>query len=195
MAILLYGSGLRLLECARLRVKDVDLGYREIRIREAKGNRDRVTVLPAAARPELERHLESVRLQHRADLCQGAGHVELPSSLARKYPGAETEWGWHWLFPASRLARDPRSQRVLRHHLHETRIQRAIRRARVQAGIAKRASPHTLRHSFATHLLEDGADIRTIQTLLGHRSLKTTMVYTHVVDRGPLGTQSPLDRL
>ena len=195
IASLLYGGGLRLLECLRLRVKDVDFGRRQIVVREGKGNRDRATLLPRAAEAALAEQLAASRLLYDADRAAGVPGVELPYALARKYPTAGVEWPWHWVFAAPNLSSDPRSDLRRRHHLTETGPQRAIRAAALRAGIAKRVSPHTFRHSFATHLLEDGSDIRTVQTLLGHRDLKTTMIYTHILDRGPLGARSPLDRI
>jgi integron integrase len=195
MAVLLYGAGLRLLECARLRVKDVDFGANQLVVRKGKGDRDRVTMLPAAAHDPLVRHLVRVRRQHEADVRHGAGWVELPLALGRKYPQAGREIGWQWVFPATRtyVERDTGQRR--RHHLHESVLQRAVRQAVARAGIAKPASCHTFRHSFATHLLEDGYDIRTVQQLLGHRDVATTMIYTHVLNRGPAAVRSPIDRL
>jgi len=194
-ATLLYGSGLRLLECLQLRVKDLDLERREIRVRAGKGDRDRVTMLPDVARTALARHLRRVRERHDADLETGAGWVSLPGGLARKYPNAGQEWAWQWVFPGTRVHRDPVSGRGWRHHLHESSVQRAVKEAVRRAGISKKASCHTFRHSFATHLLESGYDIRTVQELLGHRNVRTTMIYTHVLNRGGLGVRSPADDL
>ena len=195
MAVLLYGAGLRLLECARLRVKDVDFVANQIVVRSGKGDRDRVTLLPAAVCPALQRHLARVRTQHERDLRGGAGWVELPHALARKYPDAGREWPWQWVFPATRTYIDRTSGHRRRHHLHETVMRRAVHQAVREVGLSKPASCHTFRHSFATHLLEDGYDIRTVQELLGHRDVRTTMIYTHVLNRGPAGVRSPLDGL
>jgi integron integrase len=192
MAALLYGSGLRLLECAQLRIKDVDLQRRELTVRAGKGAKDRITVLPAGLHEPLRRQIERVRRLHERDLRDGVS-VELPARLALKYPAAAREWGWRWLFPASRTYVDRGSGEVRRHHLHETVLQRAFHSAVRAAGLAKPASCHTLRHSFATHLLETGYDIRTIQELLGHEDVKTTMIYAHVLNKGGRGVHSPLD--
>lgn len=193
VASLLYGAGLRLLECLTLRVKDVDLAARELRIRRPKGGRDRVAPLPDACADPLRAQLAAVRTLHEADLRAGFGSVALPDALARKRPGAARELGWQWVFPASRRYRDRAAGTERRHHLHESAVQRAVKRSVREAGLAKPASCHTLRHSFATHLLAAGYDIRTVQELLGHRSVQTTMVYTHVLMRGGLGVRSPLD--
>ena len=194
-ALLLYGGGLRLLETLRLRVKEFDFGANQITIRDGKGQKDRVTMLPAAAKDPLLDHLKQVRRIHQQDLSHGFGHVYLPDALARKYPNAEREWGWQYVFPAASLSMDPRSGSKRRHHLDESVVQRSMKEAVGQAGLNKQASPHTLRHSFATHLLEDGYDIRTVQELLGHQDVRTTMIYTHVLNRGGRGVLSPADKL
>ena len=195
VARLLYGSGLRLLECLNLRVKDIDFDRSAITVRQGKGNRDRQTILPAPLRASLCRQLKAVRLQHQSDMAVGAGYVELPNALSEKIRGADRDWPWQWIFPATRTYEHATTGKLRRHHLHETVIQRDVKQAVRQAGLSKRATPHTFRHSFATHLLEDGYDIRTIQNLLGHKDVRTTMIYTHVLGRGPLGVQSPLDAL
>jgi integron integrase len=195
MASLLYGAGLRLLECATLRVKDVDLGGGQLIVRRAKGQKDRVTLLPETLIDALRGHLLVVKSQHDGDLADDAGFVALPRALRVKYPNAAREWPWQWVFPATRLYVDSETGERRRHHLHETVLQRGVRAAVRMAGLAKAVSCHTFRHSFATHLLESGYDVRTIQKLLGHRDLRTTMVYTHVVNRGPFGVKSPLDLL
>lgn len=195
MAALMYGTGMRLMECVRLRVQDVDFDYRQITVRHGKGGKDRVVPLPARLAQTLRAHLLTVKEQHRADLAAGQGEVYLPTALARKYPNAARSWGWQYVFPASRVSRDPRGERVGRHHIHETGLQKAIRQAAVRAGINKRVTSHTLRHCFATHLLESGRDIRTVQELLGHADVSTTMIYTHVLNKGGLAVTSPLDQL
>jgi integron integrase len=195
MGVLLYGAGLRLLECCRLRVKDVDFAANYIVVRSGKGDRDRVAPLPVAVLPALQRQVARVRSLHDRDVRAGAGWVELPYALGRKYPNAGRELAWQWVFPASRMYREPETDQRRRHHLHETVVQRAVYLAVRAAGLTKPATCHTFRHSFATHLLEDGYDIRTVQELLGHRDVRTTMVYTHVLNRGPAGVRSPLDAL
>ncbi len=193
MAQLLYGSGLRLMECVRLRVKDVDFAQHLIVVRDGKGEKDRVTMLPESLVESLQVHLQSVRLLHEEDLARGYGAVYLPYALERKYPNAGREWIWQYVFPASKLSKDPRSGEVRRHHIHESSLQKAVRKAAQLAGLPKRVTCHTFRHSFATHLLEAGYDIRTVQELLGHKDVRTTMIYTHVLNRGRLAVRSPLD--
>lgn len=195
IARLLYGTGMRLLECLRLRVQDVEFERRTIMVRRGKGNKDRAVPLPDSLAGPLRDHLEEVRHLHAADLAQGRGEVQLPDALAVKYPNAAREWAWQFVFPSGRLSVDPRSGATRRHHLHEDSVQKAIRAAVVRAGIERRASCHSLRHSFATHLLERGQGIRTVQELLGHADVSTTMIYTHVLNRGGSGVLSPLDSL
>jgi integron integrase len=194
-AALLYGSGLRVSECLSLRVKDIDLDRREIIVRSGKGEQDRVTMLPESLGPELRAHLQLVQAQHQRDLALGQGRAPLPHALAVKYPNASREWAWQFVFPAHGLAQDPRSDdgTLYRWHIHESTVQRAVRAAAQKAGITKHVTPHTFRHSFATHLLENGYDIRAVQELLGHSDVKTTMIYTHVLNRGPKAVRSPLD--
>ncbi len=192
---LLYGSGLRLTECLELRVKDLDFSRNQITVRAGKGRRDRVTMLPGVVKAKLAAHLEAVRRLHEEDVRAGFGRVVLPDAVARKYPGAAASWSWQFVFPASRVCRDPRYGPPTRFHLHESAVQRVVTAAVRRAGLTKRANCHTFRHSFATHLLEAGYDIRTVQELLGHRDVSTTMVYTHVLNRGGLGVRSPADRL
>jgi integron integrase len=195
MALLLYGAGLRLMECTQLRIKDLDFANHQILVRSGKGGKDRATILPVSLVPQLQRHLAAVRQLHRSDLAAGAGWVELPDALGRKYPNAGREWGWQWVFPAARMYHDRSTGQHRRHHTHETTVQRAVRTAAFRAGITKRVSCHTLRHSFATQLLLAGYDIRTLQELLGHKDLSTTALYTHVLRLGPGTVRSPVDNL
>jgi len=191
---LLYGSGLRLMECLRLRVKDLDFTYGQLTVRDGKGEKDRVTMVPESLRQPLERHLQKVRMLHEDDLKAGFGEVHLPYALAKKYPRAAKEWGWQYVFPAPNFSIDPRSGRKRRHHLSDNAVQAAVKKAIRAANTSKPGSCHTFRHSFATHLLEDGYDIRTVQELLGHKDVRTTMIYTHVLNRGGRGVRSPLDQ-
>ncbi len=193
MAQLLYGSGLRLMECLRLRVKDLDFGLHQLTVRDGKGMHDRVTMLPDSLTNPLREHLAGVRRIHAQDLADGYGEVYLPFALARKSPGAARAWGWQYIFPADQRALDPRGGVMRRHHVHESALQRAVKDAVRASEVTKHASCHTFRHSFATHLIESGYDIRTVQELLGHADVKTTMIYTHVLNRGGRGVRSPLD--
>ncbi|WP_024296699.1 integron integrase [Methylomicrobium lacus] len=195
IASLLYGTGMRIMECLRLRVQDVDMKRKEILIRDGKGAKDRVTMLPIALVQPLQAHLTNVRELHESDLAAGYGAVYLPHALERKYPNAAREWCWQYVFPAGKLSTDPRSGAVRRHHVQEQAIQRAVKQAVRAADLTKAATPHTFRHSFATHLLEGGYDIRTVQELLGHADVSTTMIYTHVLNKGGRGVKSPLDNL
>lgn len=190
---LLYGSGLRLMEALRLRVKDVDVEARSLLVREAKGNKDRVTMLPVSLLEPLERQLGVARAFYEQDKADGFAEVFMPDALARKYPSAARSWSWQYVFPQAKRSLDPRSQRVRRHHVLKGGVQRSMRQVVQKLGLVKPASPHTLRHSFATHLIEAGYDIRTVQELLGHKDVKTTMIYTHVLNSGPKGVRSPLD--
>ncbi len=194
MASLLYGSGLRLMECHKLRIQDIDFDYAQLLVRDGKGGKDRMTILPRSLHEPLKSHLKKLQALHTADLELGYGEATLPQALARKYPGAGRQWCWQYLFPSSTRIQHPQSGVWLRHHSDESVLQKAVKEARWRAGINKQGSCHTLRHSFATHLLESGTDIRTIQELLGHQSLNTTMIYTHVLNRGGQGVISPLDR-
>jgi len=193
-AALLYGTGLRLLECLRLRVQDLDFDRKQIFVRNGKGQKDRLTVFPANLRDPLSKHLERVRALHAKDRSEGFGRVMLPEALEGKYPNAPLEWHWQWVFPSTQRSIDPRSGIERRHHQDESGLQKAVRKAARTVGIRKTVGPHTLRHCFATHLLDSGYDIRTIQALLGHVSVETTMIYTHVLNTGP-GVRSPLDSL
>jgi integron integrase len=193
MAKILYGSGLRLMECVRLRLKDIDFGNRQIIVRDGKGEDDRLTVLPDSLITALQRQIQTVQRIHQTDLGDGFGEVHLPYALARKYPNAARETAWQYLFPSSNLSIDPATKKTMRHHIDESLLQKAVRAAAKAAGVQKHVTPHTFRHSFATHLLQNGYDIRTIQELLGHKDVKTTMIYTHVLQRGGLAVKSPLD--
>jgi integron integrase len=195
ISIWLYGAGLRLEECLKLRVKDIDFDRNQITVSCGKGQKDRATMLPSAVVESLRKHLANVRRVHDGDLKDGFGRVVLPDALERKYPSAATDWGWQFVFPASRICRDPRWGPPSRFHLHQSAVQKAIAMAVRRSGIVKRVGPHTLRQCFATHLLEDGYDIRTVQDLLGHKDVSTTMIYTHVLNRGALAVKSPADRL
>ena len=195
MASLLYGAGLRLMECLRLRVQDIDFSLNEITVRNGKGAKDRVTMLPEALKPPLRDQLRRARAVHERDLADGWGRVVLPDALDRKYPNAPAEWRWQWVFPQATRWKDTRTGQQGRHHVHETVLQRAVKDATRRSGVTKRVSCHTMRHSFATHLLESGYDIRTIQELLGHRDVSTTMIYTHVLNKGGRGVRSPFDHL
>lgn len=192
IASLLYGGGLRLSECLNLRVKDVDFDYKNITVRNGKGEKDRITILPITVITELKNHLNKVYKQHKSDLMKGKGETILPYALKRKYPNAGKEFGWQYVFPADKFIKDKNTGVIFRYHIHESTVQRNVKVAIKEAGVIKSGHPHTFRHSFATHLLEDNYDIRTIQELLGHKSVKTTMIYTHVLNRGT-GVKSPLD--
>jgi len=194
MASLMYGAGLRLMECLQLRVQDLDLSRGEILVRDGKGAKDRITMLPDSLKAMLRKHLQRVKEVHERDVAVGWGRVRLPDALDRKYPSAPRDWRWQWVFPQEKRWKNRETGEEGRHHVDESIVQRAVKEAVLEAGITKRASCHTFRHSFATHLIEDGYDIRTVQELLGHRDVRTTMVYTHVLNRGPGGVRSPLDQ-
>lgn len=195
MANILYGAGLRLMECARLRIKDVDFDYRQIVVRDGKGRKDRITMLPNVIEDLLRKHIDKVKIIHERDLEEGFGEVYMPYALERKYPNANKEWGWQYVFPARKRSLDPRSGKIRKHHIDEKSIQRAVKKAVKAAKVSKPGSCHSLRHSFATHLLEVGYDIRTVQELLGHKDLRTTMIYTHVLNKGGKAVISPADIL
>jgi integron integrase len=193
MARLIYGSGMRLMECVRLRVKDIDFAQHQLVVRSGKGDKDRITILPDSLHPPLQQHLQYVKQLHTGDLAYGHGNVYLPNALARKYPNAGREWGWQYVFPAAHLSNDPRSGQLRRHHCDESGLQKSVKAATREVRLTKPATCHTLRHCFATHLLEAGYDLRTIQELLGHKDIRTTMIYAHVLNRGGRGVRSPLD--
>jgi len=195
MASLMYGAGLRLMECLRLRVQNIDFAANQITVRDGKGFKDRITMMPEVAKGQLLRHLKNIKRIHERDLAEGYGRVQMPYALARKYPNAGQEWIWQWIFPQANRWFNPRSGQQGRHHVDESLVQKAVKAAVRRAGISKRATCHTFRHSFATHLLADGYDIRTVQELLGHKDVKTTMIYTHVLNRGGQGVRSPIDSL
>ena len=195
MAQLMYGSGLRLMECVRLRIQDLDFSADQLTVRSGKGNKDRLTMLPVEIQSGLREHLKRVKLIHDRDLAEGYGNVYIPPALARKYPSASKQWIWQYVFPAISRSKDPRSGEIRRHHIHSTAFQKALKKAVRLSGITKRVTSHTFRHSFATHLLANGYDIRTIQDLLGHADVSTTMIYTHVLNKGGRGVKSPLDSL